>query len=97
MDLQYENLISIVIPCYCSEKTIGAVVEEVIGEFEKQKQYTYEIILVNDCSKDNTAEVIRQLARENHRIVAVDFARNFGQHSALMAGFQDKRKIRGMF
>lgn len=91
MDLQYENLISIVIPCYCSEKTIGAVVEEVIVEFEKQKQYTYEIILVNDCSKDNTAEVIRQLARENHRIVAVDFARNFGQHSALMAGFQKTR------
>ena len=94
MDLQCENLISIVIPCYCSEKTIGAVVEEVIGEFNKQTKYTYEMILVNDCSKDGTANVIRQLARENHNIVFVDFAKNFGQHSALMAGFH---KVKGQY
>ena len=94
MDLQYENLISIVIPCYCSEKTIGTVVEEVIGEFNKQSKYTYEMILVNDCSKDRTADVIREMIKENHKIVLVDFAKNFGQHSALMAGFH---KVRGSY
>lgn len=82
-----EKRISIVIPCYCSEKTIKAVVEEVIGEFEKQSDYEYEFILVNDCSKDHTGEVIRALSEENPAIVSVQFARNFGQHAALMAGF----------
>lgn len=82
------GLISFVIPCYCSEKTIGAVVDEVIEKVGRQTKYDYEIILVNDCSKDGTASVITALARENHKIVAVDFSRNFGQHSALMAGFQ---------
>ncbi len=90
MNLQ-KGLISFVIPCYCSENTIEAVVKEVIEKVEEQSHYTYEIILTNDCSKDKTMEVIRKLAMENHRIVAVDFSRNFGQHSALMAGFQKAR------
>ena len=87
MEKQKKGVISIVIPCYCSEKTITSVVDEVIGEFDKQSEYDYEIILVNDFSKDKTKEVIFDLAKNNHKIVAVDFARNFGQHSALMAGF----------
>lgn len=93
MDL-CENLISFVIPCYCSEKTIKPVVDEVINEFRKQLKYDYEIILINDCSKDNTKTVIKNMAEENHKIVAVDFAKNFGQHSALMAGFS---KVKGEY
>ncbi len=93
MDL-YKGMISFVIPCYCSEKTIEAVVEEVIEKVGEQSEYSYEIVLVNDCSKDKTMEVIRKLAVGNHRIAAVDFSRNFGQHSALMAGFQ---KVRGEY
>ncbi|MBQ7066338.1 MAG: glycosyltransferase family 2 protein [Lachnospiraceae bacterium] len=83
-----KGLISFVIPCYCSEKTIGTVVDELIGRIKEQSEFDYEIILVNDCSKDRTSGVIKELAKINHNIVAVDFSRNFGQHSALMAGFQ---------
>lgn len=83
-----EGLISFVIPCYCSELTIGAVVDEIIEKVSQQSKYDYEIILVNDCSKDSTSSVIKTIAKNNHKIVAVDFSRNFGQHSALMAGFQ---------
>lgn len=84
----HKGLISFVIPCYCSEQTIEAVVEEIIEKVGEQTKYAYEIILVNDCSKDKTSDIIKKLAKENHQIVAVDFSRNFGQHSALMAGFQ---------
>ena len=86
MDLR-KNLVSFVIPCYCSEKTIRIVVDEIIRENEKQFQYDYEIILVNDCSKDCTGDLIKSMAVDNHKIVAIDFSKNFGQHSALMAGF----------
>lgn len=47
----------------------------------------YEIILVNDCSPDNTFQVIEKLCREHENITGVNLAKNFGQHSALMAGF----------
>lgn len=83
----HKNLVSFVIPCYCSEKTIEAVVEEIIEKVGGQSRYDYEIILVNDFSKDATGAVLKKMAQNNSRIVAVDFSRNFGQHSAMMAGF----------
>lgn len=88
------HLISFVIPCYCSEYTIEAVVAEIQQEVAKQTKYDYEIILVNDHSKDNTKNVIWKLAQENPRIVVIDFSQNFGQHSATLAGFH---KVRGEY
>lgn len=89
-----KSLISFVIPCYCSEKTINVVVDEIIHKVNEQQEYSYEIILVNDYSKDNTGQVIMELAKNNKNIVAIDFSRNFGQHSAMMAGFQ---KVQGEY
>ena len=51
-------------------------------------RYTYEIVLVNDCSPDDTFEVIRKLANSRDNVIGINLARNFGQHSALMAGFR---------
>ena len=84
--------VSFVIPCYRSAKTIGAVTAEIADTMGKLPQYDYEIVLVNDCSSDDTFAVIRALAKENRRIAAVDLAKNFGQHAALMCGM---RKTRG--
>lgn len=78
--------LSFVIPCYYSETTIGTVVKKIIDTVKKNGRYDYEIICVNDGSKDGTYAVLRELA-VNARIKVVDLARNFGQHSALMAGF----------
>lgn len=79
--------LSFVIPCYCSENSVGAVIEEVIDTVTKDGRYDYEIICINDYSKDNTLAVLKELALENEKIKVIDFSRNFGQHSALMAGF----------
>ena len=80
--------ISFVIPCYRSEHTLSHVVTEINEKMKTLDQYAYEIILVNDCSPDNTMETIRKLCREQPDIKGIDFARNFGQHSALMAGLR---------
>ena len=80
-------LVSFVIPCYRSEHTIRSVVDEVRRTMPTLPAYDYEIILVNDCSPDGTFGVLRQLAEEDSRITAVDLAKNFGQHAALMSGF----------
>lgn len=82
-----KECISFVIPCYCSQHSIRRVVEEIISEIDKTDEYDYEIILVNDGSRDNTMEVLEQLHRDNKKIVAVDLMRNFGQAAAQMAGF----------
>ena len=81
------KLVSFVIPCYCSANTIGSVVDEIEGAMAQLPQYGYEIILVNDSSPDSTFSVLAALAEKDGRITAVDLARNFGQHGALMAGF----------
>lgn len=79
--------VSFVIPCYNSAQTIGKVVEEIQTTIKGLPKYCCEIILVNDCSPDNTFEVITKLCEENENICGVNLAKNFGQHGALMAGF----------
>lgn len=78
--------ISFVIPCYRSENTIEKVVEEIQLTMESENDYSYNIILVSDCSPDGVYQVIKDLNRRDSRIVGCEFAKNFGQHSALMAG-----------
>lgn len=80
--------ISFVIPCYRSEKTLSRVVADIREKMNTLTQYEYDIFLVNDCSPDGTYEVIRSLCWENENIKGIDFSRNFGQHSALMAGLR---------
>ena len=80
--------ISFVIPCYRSEKMIGKVIEEIRETMAKMPQYTYEAVLINDCSPDNTFGAIKELAEKYSFIKGINLARNFGQHAALMAGFR---------
>lgn len=81
-------LISIVIPCYYSEKSIRKVVELVIDEFDKNEGYECEFVLVNDGSKDGTYAEIKKLGAEHANVCGVNLMRNFGQHNALMASLQ---------
>ena len=81
--------ISFVIPCYRSEHMIGKVVEEIKTTMETMSDYTYEVVLVNDCSPDNTFGAIKALAKEYSFVKGINLARNFGQHAALMAGFHN--------
>ena len=77
--------ITIVIPCYNSEKTIRKVVELVMTEFEKTQKYTCEFVLVNDGSRDDTYGEIKKLGENYPNVKGVNLLRNFGQHNALMA------------
>ena len=79
--------LSFVIPCYRSADSISQVVHEIIKTVESDARFDYEIICINDCSPDNTFQVLKQLSQENLKIKVIDLSRNFGQHSALMAGF----------
>ena len=81
--------VSFVIPCYRSENTLEGVILEIKEAMKKLEQYTYEVILINDSSPDNTWKTIERLSEENENIVGVNFSKNFGQHAALMAGMRE--------
>lgn len=84
-------LLSFVIPCYRSAKTLSKVVDDIQSQVEQHPEYSAEIILVNDGSPDNTFEVIEALAEKYDNIVGIDIAKNSGQQNALMAGFRAAR------
>ncbi len=88
--MEEKKLISFVIPCYRSALTIEKVLVEIEETLEARDlaSYAYEVILVNDSSPDNTWDVIKDLVARKSYVRAVNLARNFGQHAALMAGFQ---------
>lgn len=78
--------LSFVIPIYNSEKTITDVVLSLIDAV-KTLQYEYEIILVNDGSRDNSYGICQNLSIQLNEVKAFTLTRNFGQACALMAGF----------
>ncbi len=80
--------ISFVIPCYRSEQTLPRVIAEIEEKMKTMEDYDHDIFLVNDCSPDNTLDVIKKLCEEHSHIKGIGFAKNFGQHSALMAGLR---------
>ena len=79
--------LSFVIPCYRSEKTIEVVVAEIEERMKERPELEYEVILVNDCSPDGVWGVIKKLANDKLFVTGINLAKNFGQHSALMAGY----------
>lgn len=81
------NRVSVVIPCYNSENTISMVVHDVVNVLEGK--YEYEIILVNDGSTKELWNIIKSLVDEfAGRVKGIRFAKNFGQHAALMAAYR---------
>ena len=84
--MEKNKLISIVIPCYNEEGNIGNTLDGLL-ELEGKNNYSFEIIAVNDGSKDKTWEVIRKYANTHPNIKGVNQMGNFGQSCAYMAGF----------
>ena len=80
--------ISIVIPVYNEEKVIEISYNKIKSILENMEQYDYEIIFVNDGSKDNTFYILENITNENNKVKAISFSRNFGQEAALTAGLK---------
>ena len=88
MSSEHDTAISFVIPCYRSEQTVAAVIDEIRSVVGKMDGYTYEIIAVDDNSPDHVYQVLRELASQDPQIKAIRFAKNFGQHAGLLAGIR---------
>ena len=82
--------ISVVVPVYNEEESVKECYLEISKVLESMGR-SYEIIFVNDGSKDNTLEVLKECAKRDSHLVVIEFRRNFGQTAAMAAGFENSR------
>ncbi len=77
---------SIVIPVYDAENSLTALHQSICDFFHDS--YTFEIIYVNDCSNDNSWNVLKKIKSQNKNVTIINFNKNFGQHAATICGFK---------
>ena len=78
--------VSIVIPIYYNEKNLEPLYDDIKKKFIDVIDYEYEIIMVNDGSKDESYNVMKLLAERDRNIKIVSLSRNFGSHAAILCG-----------
>lgn len=82
-----KKLISILIPCYNEAQSLPILIPKLEDVANNLKQYDWEFLCVNDGSKDNTLEVLRELRQIYKRVNYIDLSRNYGKENAMLAGF----------
>ena len=80
-------MISVIVPCFNEEEAIPLFFTE-MEKVKKEVSHSFEYIFINDGSKDETLEVLRDLAKRNDSVRYISFSRNFGKEAALYAGLQ---------
>ncbi len=86
-ELDTKHSVTAIIACYKDNLAIPIMYERLRAVFAKMK-IDYEIIFVNDCSPDDTEEVIRALSRADRRVVGISHSRNFGSQAAFRSGME---------
>lgn len=78
-------MVSLIVPCYNEEEALPIFYRETKTVLEKT-QYSYELLFINDGSKDGTLAILKKLAAEDEHVTYLSFSRNFGKEAAMYAG-----------
>ncbi len=81
-----KSLISIIIPMYFEEKIVEACYSRLTQVMDREENYDYELIFVNDGSKDQTLPLLLEKAEQNKKVKVISFSRNFGHQAAVSCG-----------
>jgi len=82
-------MLSIVVPCYNEEDAIPVFLGEITTVlFGMKKDVNYELVFVDDGSKDATLSILRQFSKDDRHVRYISFSRNFGKESAMLAGLE---------
>ena len=82
-----KKLITILVPAYNEHESLPHLYDRLVKLMDEQCKYDFEILFVNDGSKDNTLELIKFLRQKDPRINYVNLSRNYGKETAMAAGF----------
>ncbi len=80
--------VSVVIPMYYEEEVAQECYERVVKVLKSIQDYEYEIIFINDGSKDKTLEILEAIAKQDKNVKIISFSRNFGHQAAVTAGIK---------
>lgn len=78
--------ITIIVPSYNEEEALPYLYERLNAMMNNLNQYEFEVLFINDGSKDKTLELIKEMRNKDNRISYVNFSRNFGKETAMIAG-----------
>ncbi|MCI8575381.1 MAG: glycosyltransferase family 2 protein [Bacilli bacterium] len=81
--------IGVIVPCWNEEEALPLFYQEMTKVMDEMKDNDFEIMFINDGSKDNTLQVIKELAKKDKRVRFISFSRNFGKEAAIFAGLQN--------
>ncbi|MCR4934038.1 MAG: glycosyltransferase family 2 protein, partial [Lachnospiraceae bacterium] len=84
---------SAIVPCYNEEENVADFYNEILKqeEYLKSNSLEFELIYVDDGSKDNTAKEVKALIEKDKRVHLISFSRNFGKEAAIYAGLQNAK------
>ena len=84
-----KELVSLIIPCYNEEQVLPILKEALIKVMDEMSDYDFELLFINDGSKDQTLNILKSFHKEDSRMNYLSFSRNFGKEAAIYAGLQN--------
>ena len=84
-----KELISLIIPCYNDEQVLPILKDELIKVINQMSDFDFELLFINDGSKDQTLNLLKKFHTEDSRMNYLSFSRNFGKEAAIYAGLQN--------
>ena len=81
--------ITVIVPCYNEEAALHYYYKEMSRVMDEMNDVDFELLFVNDGSKDKTLEIMMELANKDSRVKYISFSRNFGKEAAMYAGFEN--------
>ena len=82
-----KKTVSLIVPCYNEEAALPYFYDAVCEVADSLKEYEFNLLFINDGSKDRTLSILRELAQKDNRVQYLSFSRNFGKEAAMYAGF----------
>lgn len=84
-----KEVISIIVPCYNEQDTIPIFYKEINKISLEMKQVNFELMFIDDGSKDKTLNILRELSKKDKRVRYISFSRNFGKEAGIYAGLEN--------
>lgn len=86
-----KKILSIIVPCYNEEQALPFFYQEIDKVSKELKELNFELIFINDGSKDKTLEVLKEYHKKDKRVRYISFSRNFGKEAAMYAGLEHSK------